>query len=57
MLTKITAAQKRAGTSYRSDASAQTQKITFLRFKRSNKKSGHVFLNFMLLFNIAVEEF
>ena len=46
MLTKITVAQKRAGTSYRSDASAQTQKITFLRFKRRNKKSGARFFKF-----------
>ena len=46
MLTKITVAQKRAGTSYRSDASAQAQKITFLRFKRRNKKSGVRFFKF-----------
>ena len=33
------------------------KKIIFSRSKTRNKNLGHVFLNFVLLFNITVEKF
>ena len=73
MRRNITAAQKRARDFHKSDALAQTNQIKydcfffawhrkhkktiFSRFKIRNKSPRHVILNFILLFNIAVERF
>ena len=69
----ITAAQKRAQDIHKSDALPQTnqikydcsflhgteniKKIIFSRSKIRNKNIRHVFLDFILLFNIAVKKF
>ena len=67
----ITAAQKRVRDFYKDDALAQTnqikyaffawhrknQKYIFSRSKSRNKNPGHVFSDFILFFNIAVEKF
>ena len=68
----ITAAQKLAQDFHKSDALAQTnqimfdyfflhgtenKKIIFSRSKIRNKNPRHVFLDFILLFNNAVEKF
>ena len=69
----ITAAQKLAQDFHKSDALAQTnqimydyfffawhrkhKKIIFSRSKIRNKNPRHVFLDFILLFNTAVEKF
>ena len=69
----ITAAQKRARDIHKSDALPQTnqikydcsflhgteniKKIIFSRSKIRNKNIRHVFLDFILLFNIAVKKF
>ena len=68
-----TAVQKCAWDFHKSDAVAQTNQIKydcfffawhrkhkktiFSRFKIRNKNPRHVFLNFILFFNIAVERF
>ena len=67
----ITTAQKRAPDLHKSDALAQTnqikydyffvwhrnhKKIIFSRSKIRNKNRGHVCLDFILFFNIAVEK-
>ena len=63
----ITAAQKRARDFHKSDALAQTNQIKygwhrkhkktiFSRSKIRKKKRGHVFLDFILFFNITVEK-
>ena len=69
----ITDAQKCVQDFHKSDALAQTNQIKydcffmhgtenikktiFSRSKIRNKKRGHVFLDFILFFNIAVEKF
>ena len=69
----ITAAQKRAPDFRKSDLLAQTnqikydcfffawhrkhKKIIFSRSKTRNKNSGHIFLDFILFFDITVEKF
>ena len=69
----ITDAQKCVRDFHKSDALAQTNQIKydcflcmaqkthkktiFSRSKIRNKKRGHVFLDFILFFNIAVEKF
>ena len=65
----ITDAQKCVRDFHKSDALAQTNQIKYdcffmhgtdnvkKLFKIRNKKRGHVFLNFILFFNIAVEKF
>ena len=73
MSRNITDAQKRVQDFHKSDALAQTNQIKydcffmygtenikktiFSKSKIRNKKHGHVFLDFMLFFNIAVEKF
>ena len=73
MLAGITDAQKRAWDFHKSEASARINKIKyncfflhgtentknffFSRSKIRNKNSGHVLLDFISLFNIAVEKF
>ena len=67
MSRNITAAKKRAQDFHKSDALAQTNQIKYdcffmhgtenIRSKIRNKKRGHVFLDFVLFFNIAVEKF
>ena len=73
MLRNITAAQTRVRDFHKNDALAQTnqvkydcfffawhrkhKKIIFSRSKIRNKNPGHVFLDFILFFNIAVEKF
>ena len=73
MSRNITAAQKRAQDFYKSDVLAQTNQIkyndsffawhrkhtkTFFSISKSrNQNSGHVLLDFILFFNIAVEKF
>ena len=73
MSRNIVAAQKRAQDFHKSDALDQTrqikygcfflhgtehtQKIIFSRSKNRNKNPRHVFLDFILLFNIAVVKF
>ena len=72
MSRNIVAAQKRAQDFHKSDALDQTsqikygcffymaqktQKIIFSRYKNRNKNPGHVFLDFILFFNIAVVKF
>ena len=67
----ITTAQKRVQDFHKSDALAQTNQIKydclflhgteniiffFSRSKIRNKNPGHIFLDFILLFNTAVEE-
>ena len=69
----ITAAQKRARDFYKSDALAQINQIKydffffachrkqkkniFSRSKSRSKNPGHIFLDLILFFNIAVEKF
>ena len=68
----ITTAPKRAQDFHKSDTLAQTNqkkydyfflygtentKNIFSRSKSKNKNPGHVFLDFILFFNIAVEKF
>ena len=73
MSRNITAAQKHAQDFHKSDALAETnqikydcsflhgteniKKIIFSRSKIRNKNIRHVFLDFILLFNIAVKKF
>ena len=67
----ITAAQKRVRDFHKDDALAQTnqikydcffciaqkaQKYIFSKSENRNKNSGHVLLDFILFFNIAVEK-
>ena len=53
----ITTAQKSAQDSHKSDTLGQTNRSIFSRTKNRNKNPGHVFLDFTLFFNIAVEKF
>ena len=68
----ITDAKKRVRNFHKSDALAQTNQVKYDCFfmhgtenkktffsssKIRNKKHGHVFLDFILFFNIAVEKF
>ena len=73
MRRNITAAQKLVRDFHKSDALAQSNQIKydcfffawhrkhkksiFSRSKNRNKNHGHVFLDFILFFNIAVERF
>ena len=72
MSRNITDAQKRARDFHKSDALAQTNQIKYDCFflhgteniknissgpKSRNKNTGHVFLDFILFFNVAVEKF
>ena len=71
MLKNKTTVQRRGGDFHKSEALAQTNQIKydcfflqgtenkniFSRSKIRNKNPRHVFLDFILLFNIAVEKF